>query len=185
MKRSTISVSEYPNNHKKKKINNALLEQPISDVLLDENLVYEIMKHVDAKTLGSASCVNKQWHRTAQDERLWEMICTQHWTNMSCGNNQLRSVVLALGGFYRLYAHYLWPLSRPFNVSAAASRSASTVAAAAGSSSVWPCMPSQCTNSVPRPTSVVTRWGKDEVQLSLSLLSIRYFEKMSYLPSKK
>ncbi|KAL7603262.1 F-box protein GID2 [Lactuca sativa] len=149
-------------------------------VLLDENLLYEVLKHVDARTLGAAGCVNKQWHRTAQDERLWELICTKHWANIGCGNNQLRSVVLALGGFRRLHSHYLWPLSKP-STSAATSSSSSTVAAAA-SSSAWPCLPPPRTivPSKPTTTAAKTRWGKDEVQLSLSLLSIRYYEKMNF-----
>ncbi|KAI3522224.1 hypothetical protein L1887_11708 [Cichorium endivia] len=149
-------------------------------VLLDENLLYEVLKHVDARTLGAAGCVNKQWHRTAQDERLWELICTRHWANIGCGNNQLRSVVLALGGFRRLHSHYLWPLSKP-STSAATSSSSSTVAAAA-SSSAWPCLPPPRTivPSKPTATAAKTRWGKDEVQLSLSLLSIRYYEKMNF-----
>ncbi|CAI0424567.1 unnamed protein product [Linum tenue] len=108
---------------------------------LDENLLYEVLKHADAATLGRAACVSKQWHRTAQDERLWELICTKHWANIGCGNTQLRSVVLALGGFRRLHSQYLWPLSKP------------------------------------QPPA---RWGKDEVHLSLSLLSIRYYEKMNF-----
>lgn len=150
------------------------------DVLLDENLLYEILKHVDARTLGAASCVNKQWNKTAQDERLWELICTQHWTNMSCSNNQLRSVVLALGGFRRLYAHYLHPLSKP-STSKSSSNSSSTVAAAAATSrSAWPCLQPARTTNVAKPSSPKTRWGKDEVHLSLSLLSIRYYEKMNY-----
>ncbi|KAI3726642.1 hypothetical protein L1987_66441 [Smallanthus sonchifolius] len=150
-------------------------------VLLDENLLFEVLKHVDARTLGAAGCVNKQWHRTAQDERLWELICTKHWANIGCGNNQLRSVVLALGGFRRLHSHYLWPLSKP-STSTAASSSSSTVSTAA-SSSAWPCLPPPraIVPSKPTATSAAkTRWGKDEVQLSLSLLSIRYYEKMNF-----
>ncbi|KVI06715.1 F-box protein GID2-like [Cynara cardunculus var. scolymus] len=150
-------------------------------VLMDENLLYEVLKHVDARTLGAAGCVNRQWHRTAQDERLWELICTRHWANIGCGNNQLRSVVLALGGFRRLHSHYLWPLSKP-STSTATSSSSSTVAAAAAtaSSSSWPCLPPPRTIVPSKPTAVKTRWGKDEVQLSLSLLSIRYYEKMNF-----
>ncbi|KAI3686871.1 hypothetical protein L1987_80560 [Smallanthus sonchifolius] len=98
------------------------------DGLLDENLLYEVLKHVDKRTLDSASCVCKQWHRTTPVERLWELICTKRWTNMSCGDNQLRSVVLALGGFRRLHAHYLWPLSTS-SYSKIVSSSSSTVAA--------------------------------------------------------
>ncbi|KAH7847176.1 hypothetical protein Vadar_022885 [Vaccinium darrowii] len=139
-------------------------------VLTDENLLHEVLKHVDARSLATASCVNKQWHRTAQDERLWELICTRHLANIGCGKQQLRSVVLALGGFRRLHSLYLLPLSKP-----------------SSSNSTWPCL---------SPTAVVpaksaagggggggggkTRWGKDEVHLSLSLLSIRYYEKMNF-----
>ncbi|XP_076944773.1 F-box protein GID2-like [Bidens hawaiensis] len=136
-------------------------------VLLDENLLYEVLKHVDARTLGAAGCVNKQWHRTAQDERLWELICTKHWANIGCGNTQLRSVVLALGGFRKLHSHYLWPLSKP-------------TTSTATSSSAWPCLPPPRTVVPAKPAAVKARWGKDEVQLSLSLLSIRYYEKMNF-----
>ena len=34
--------------------------------------------------------------------------------------------------------------------------------------------------SKPTTTAAKTRWGKDEVQLSLSLLSIRYYEKIDF-----
>ncbi|KAK9054299.1 hypothetical protein SSX86_025381 [Deinandra increscens subsp. villosa] len=156
----------------------AVTEETPDAVLLDENLLYEVLKHVDARTLGAVACVNKQWHRTAQDERLWELICTKHWANIGCGNNQLRSVVLALGGFRRLHSHYLWPLSKPCT-STATSSSSSTVAAAA-SASAWPCLPPPRTIVPSKPAAVKTRWGKDEVQLSLSLLSIRYYEKMNF-----
>lgn len=165
------------------------MEETAISVLMDENLLYEVLKHVDARTLGAVGCVNRQWHRTAQDERLWELICTRHWANIGCGNNQLRSVVLALGGFRRLHSHYLWPLSKP-STSTATSSSSSTVAAAAAattttttaSSSAWPCLPPPRTIVPSKPTAAAakTRWGKDEVQLSLSLLSIRYYEKMNF-----
>jgi len=151
--------------------------EPQETVLLDENLLYDVLKHVDARTLATAGCVNKQWHQTANDERLWELICTKHTVNIGCGNNQLRSVVLALGGFRRLHSSYLWPLSKPSN-SNGSSSSFSTVAAAASSSSVWPCLPPPRTVVPAKPVSA--RWGKDEVQLSLSLLSIRYYEKMNF-----
>lgn len=130
---------------------------------LDDNLIFEVFKHVDARTLGLASCVSKQWHKTAQDERLWELICTRHWANIGCGNQQLRSVVLALGGFRRLHSLYIWPLTKPQSSSSSSSA------------------PSWATPLKPiiaaKPHA---RWGKDEVNLSLSLLSIRFYEKMNY-----
>ncbi|XP_065848231.1 F-box protein GID2-like [Euphorbia lathyris] len=133
-------------------------------VNLDENLLFEVLKHVDATTLGRAACVSKQWHRTTQDERLWELICTRHWANIGCGNQQLRSVVLALGGFRRLHSQYLWPLSKPQSNSTASNPSSSS----------WAKFPPILGSKPP------ARWGKDEVHLSLSLLSIRYYEKMNF-----
>ncbi|KNA02713.1 hypothetical protein SOVF_216090 [Spinacia oleracea] len=127
---------------------------------LDENLLYEVFKHADAKTLAVASCVSKRWHRTAQDERLWELICTRHWSNsINYGTRQLRSVVLALGGFRRLHALYL----------------SKTVPSMPGS----PILPPSSSIQARVVKGGNKRWGKDEVNLSLSLLSIRYYEKMN------
>ncbi|KAK3007699.1 hypothetical protein RJ639_013308 [Escallonia herrerae] len=89
---------------KKKKIKvmddqEEVLADGASAVLLDENLLYEVLRHADARTLASAACVSRRWHATARDERLWELICTRQSANIGCGIQQLRSVVLALGGF--------------------------------------------------------------------------------------
>lgn len=150
-------------------------------VFTDENLLYEILKHADAKTLALSACVNKHWKRTANDERLWELICTKQCSNIGCDYNQLRVVVVALGGFRCLYVRYLLPLSKP-KVLMKTSSSCCTVAVAT-SSSVWPCL------LLPRPKTVAVKggscWGKDEIQLSLSLLSVRYFEKLKYSDRKK
>ncbi|KAK6159020.1 hypothetical protein DH2020_006334 [Rehmannia glutinosa] len=49
-------------------------------VLLDENLLYEVLRHVDdGRTLSKAACLAARWKRTAHDERLWEPICTKHY----------------------------------------------------------------------------------------------------------
>ncbi|KAL3617896.1 hypothetical protein CASFOL_038217 [Castilleja foliolosa] len=137
-------------------------------VLLDENLLYEVLRHVDdGQTLAKAACVSRQWRRTAHDERLWELICTKYDHRSPI---QLRTVVLALGGFHRLYSSYLWPIFKP----AAPSSSSAPPAV-----SMWPGLPPA---PVPAPGAAKSkaRWGKDEVNLSLSLLSIKYFEKMSF-----
>ncbi|KAE8683528.1 F-box protein GID2 [Hibiscus syriacus] len=123
---------------------------------LDENLLYEVFKNVDARTLGRASCVSRLWRHTAKDERLWELICTRHWANIGCGIQQLRSVVLPLGGFRQLHSRYLWAFSKP----------------QAPPASSW--APPKIINSKPP-----ARWGKDEVNLCLSLLSIQFYEKMN------
>ncbi|KAH6758907.1 hypothetical protein C2S51_019142 [Perilla frutescens var. frutescens] len=136
-------------------------------VLLDENLLYEVLRHVDdGRTLAKASCVSRQWRQTAHDERIWELICTRHY---HCSPAPLRAVVSALGGFRRLYSSHLWSLLKP----------ASSTASAPPATSTWPCLP---TAPAPAPGAARSkaRWGKDEVNLSLSLLSIKYFEKMSF-----
>ncbi|KAI4316658.1 hypothetical protein L6164_024616 [Bauhinia variegata] len=132
-------------------------EKTSGSVYLDDNLLFEVLKHVDARSMAMAACVSKQWQKTAQDERLWELICTKQWANTGCSEQQLRTVVLALGGFRHLYSLFLWPLSKPQSSSSASS---------------WAAFP-QMIRSKP------ARWGKDEVHLSLSLLSIRYYEKMN------
>eukprot|EP00262_Sarcandra_glabra_P001909 TRINITY_DN1208_c2_g2_i1.p1 TRINITY_DN1208_c2_g2~~TRINITY_DN1208_c2_g2_i1.p1 ORF type:complete len:178 (-),score=20.22 TRINITY_DN1208_c2_g2_i1:53-586(-) len=143
-------------------------EEPSVFQNIDEDLVFEILKHVDARSLATAACVSKQWQKTAQDERLWEMICTRHGANIGCGSQQLRSVVLAFGGFRQLYSLFLWPLLKrprtPPNAFASSSSSSSL-------------------SSFVRSPKTPKHWGKDEVHLSLSLLSIRYFEKM--IPQQK
>jgi len=168
MKRSIEADDGSGKEMKKMKPEDEITETAPALVLTDENLLHEVLKYVDARSLATASCVNKQWHRTAQDERLWELICTRHLANIGCGKQQLRSVVLALGGFRRLHSLYLLPLSKP-----------------SSSNSTWPCLSS--TAVVPAKSAAgggagaggKTRWGKDEVHLSLSLLSIRYYEKMN------
>ncbi|XP_042503773.1 F-box protein GID2-like [Macadamia integrifolia] len=167
---------------KKKKRKGDLEEEESQEtgfVHLDEDLLFEVLKHVDARSLATASCVNKQWYKTAQDERLWEMICTRHWANTGCGTQQLRSVVLALGGFRRLHSHCLWPLLKPPSLPSpsplpSSSASSSSSPSSSSTSSFPPALPSPVL-----PSKSPIHWGKDEVQLSLSLLSIRYFEKMN------
>lgn len=140
-------------------------------VLLDENLLYEVLRRVDdGPTLAKAASVSRQWRRTAHDERIWELICTRHYHRSP---TQLRAVVSALGGFRRLYSSHLWPLLKP----AATSSSSSPIAAAAASP--WHCLP-PAPAPPPGAARSKARWGKDEVNLSLSLLSIKYFEKMSF-----
>lgn len=142
------------------------MSREVEAVLLDENLLYEVLKHVDPRTLAASACVSKQWKKTAEDERLWEMICTEHYAKDPL---QLRAVVLALGGFRRLYSLYLWPLLKPSSSSSSSS-----------AASTWPCLPLARIPAKTSAGSVKARWGKDEVNLSLSLLSIRYYEKMNF-----
>ncbi|KAJ7528755.1 hypothetical protein O6H91_15G017800 [Diphasiastrum complanatum] len=72
---------------------------------LDDNadMLYDILKHLDGRTLAVAACVNRKWRKAAQDESLWEGVCTMNRSVGSYQASQLRSVILALGGFKRLY----------------------------------------------------------------------------------
>lgn len=161
------------NDDKKKKFKHedeSTVVETTNPVLTDENLLYEILKHADARTLGAAACINKKWNKTVEDEELWELICTKQWANIGCSMQQLRPVVLALGGFRRLHAHYLWSLAKP-----AEEKLGSSVIR-----SDWPCVPAPVVKVKSGVVAPRARWGKDEVNLSLSLLSIRYFEKMKF-----
>lgn len=173
---SLISSSSSPNTKVKQiKLDDDDEDESITAVgfmNLDEDLLYEILKHADARTVAVAACVSKLWHRTAQDERIWELICTRHSTNIGCGTQQLRSVVLALGGFKQLHSQYLWPLSKSSSCGACGAGGAST------SGAVQPRLATAF--SMMPPPVAGRRWGKDEVHLSLSLLSIKCFEKMNF-----
>ncbi|GLJ25431.1 hypothetical protein SUGI_0487020 [Cryptomeria japonica] len=138
---------------------------------LDGDLLSEVMKHMDARTLARASCVNKVWHKAAQDDKLWENICLKHWANTGCGSHQLRSVVLALGGFRRLYSLCLWPMLNP---------SASSSSSLLAPQSFSPFLSKPGLNK--KHSAKAQSWGKDEVNLSLSLFSIHCYEKMSNAP---
>ncbi|CAL9084667.1 unnamed protein product [Musa textilis] len=136
---------------------------------LGEDLILEVLKRADARTLGRAACASRRWRRLAEDERLWEAVCTRDWVRVPYGERQLRSVVLALGGFRRLHSLYILPFLGTSSPRTVASSPALALPSAAAAS------PSPMT----RRAHLRPRWGKDEVQLSLALLSISYFEKMN------
>jgi len=65
-----------------------------------------------------ATCVSHRWKHAVEEEALWEGICTKHWHEevlYASQLGQLRSVVLALGGFHRLYVYCLLPLLDPLH----------------------------------------------------------------------
>ncbi|URD99223.1 F-box domain [Musa troglodytarum] len=152
MKRRSIDGSEEEKNKKPRSDEEEEEEGMVNVAELGEDLILEVLKRADARTLGRAACASRRWRRLAEDERLWEAVCTRDWVRVPYGERQLRSVVLALGGFRRLHSLYILP----FLAAAAASPSPMT-----------------------RRAHLRPRWGKDEVQLSLALLSISYFEKMN------
>ena len=43
----------------------------------DQDTLRNLLKRVDAVTLGRAECVNKLWRKVARDDWLWEPIATR------------------------------------------------------------------------------------------------------------
>ncbi|XP_062222947.1 F-box protein GID2-like [Phragmites australis] len=124
---------------------------------LGEDLVFEVLLRAEARALATASCVSRGWRQLARDERLWEAACVREWANLGFSEQMLRRVVLSLGGFRRLHELYIRPLQQ--RGAGAPHR--------------------QGRRQVP------VRMGRDQVQVSLSLLSTLFFQKMPNAPPKK
>ncbi|KAG2651881.1 F-box protein GID2 isoform X2 [Panicum virgatum] len=124
---------------------------------LGEDLVFEVLMRAEARTLATAGCVSRGWRQLARDERLWEAACVREWANLGFSEQMLRMVVLSFGGFRRLYELYIRPVHRR----------------AAGAP------PGRRRGQVP------VRLGRDQVQVSLSLLSTSFFLKMPNGPPPK
>ncbi|KAJ1703644.1 hypothetical protein LUZ63_003423 [Rhynchospora breviuscula] len=139
MKRAVSVDTSSSSSSSSKKLKSEESPSPIPD--LTEDLLYEVLRRADERTLGAAACVSSRWRRLAQDERIWESVCLRHWAALGCAPSQLRSVVMALGGFRKLYVSYLAP----------------TVATRSGRR---------------------RRWSRDELQMSLSMLSVGFFGMM-------
>ncbi|ESR54977.1 hypothetical protein CICLE_v10023649mg, partial [Citrus x clementina] len=88
---------------------------------LYENSLFEVLKHADTRTSLQAALRQQAMAQDTQNEHLWKLICTHHFANVGCATQQLRSVVLALGGSRRLHSLYLGGsrrfLSLPFFLS--------------------------------------------------------------------
>eukprot|EP00249_Psilotum_nudum_P015632 c25440_g1_i1 orf=666-1298(-) len=125
----------------------------------NDDLLLQVLKHADAKSLASACCVSRRWQKAAEDEALWEGICARNWPKAAFRPQRLKSVVLALGGFRRLYVLYLRPLltdpNRPPQICSCGSSSTPT-----------------------ERKHGIKQWSKNEIQLSLSLFSIDFYERL-------
>nr|ULB12956.1 GID2 protein [Aegilops tauschii subsp. tauschii] len=71
---------------------------------LGEDVMFEVLRRVEPRTLAAAACVSQGWRVLAQDERLWEAPCVREWTGLGFSEQLLRAVVLPFGGFRRLHA---------------------------------------------------------------------------------
>lgn len=127
----------------------------------NDDMLHEILKHLDAQTLASSSCVNRRWRKAAENQSLWENICARCWPETFSRPQQLKSVVTALGGFRRLYTLCLHPLLPRSDIPPQQLPCPST-------------SPSVCNKG-----RVGSNWGDDEFHLSLSLFSIDCYERLN------
>ncbi|XP_010270197.1 PREDICTED: F-box protein SNE-like [Nelumbo nucifera] len=117
-----------------------------------QDILIEILTRLDDRSLGVAACVCRLWCSICRNDSLWENLC---FRNASPPTPDVRSVVEALGGYRRLYMVCLRPvLNRLSGLSLG-------LAGRGGVSG--------------RNGRI---WTQDEVQLSLSLFSIDYYERL-------
>ncbi|KAJ9176790.1 hypothetical protein P3X46_012068 [Hevea brasiliensis] len=114
------------------------------------DILIEILKRLDGRSLGVAACVCRLWCTIARNDSLWEDLCFRHVSPPPSG---VRAVVVALGGYKRLYMVCVRPvlsrLGRRLRL---------------GDSD-----------------RVGRVWTRDEVQLSLSLFCVDYYERLGRL----
>ncbi|KAJ4730206.1 F-box family protein [Melia azedarach] len=121
----------------KKKLHNFFINDHL-DILL------EILKRLDGRSLCVAACVCRLWCALARNDSLWEELCFRHVS--SPPPSSVRPVVVALGGYKRLYMVCLRPvLSRLAELTS---------------------------------HRVKGTWTLDELQLSLSLFCVDYYERL-------
>ncbi|KAL2246038.1 F-box protein SNE [Sesamum indicum] len=113
------------------------------------DVLIEILKRLDDRSLGVAACVCRLWCALTRNDALWEHLCFRH---LSPPPEGVRTVVVALGGYRRLYTVCVKPvLSRlgKMRVDGGAA------------------------------TELERRvWTRHEVELSLSLFCVDYYERV-------
>ncbi|KAJ7960254.1 F-box protein like [Quillaja saponaria] len=108
------------------------------------DILIEILKRLDGPSLGVAACVCRLWCTiTSNDDSLWEHLCFRHVSNPSPPS--LRPIVIALGGYKRLYMVSVRPVLSRLGDSGLVRKRV---------------------------------WTRQEMQLSLSLFCIDYYERL-------
>ncbi|KAF3774536.1 F-box protein [Nymphaea thermarum] len=116
------------------------------------DVLEEVLKHLDARSLCIAACVCKQWRLICNHDSTWEHLCNRlapaAATTVSVfTTNQIRSVVVAMGGFRRLYLMCIRPLFERLR-------------------------------PPPGRSPGAGKWTREQEQLSLSLFSIDCYERL-------
>ncbi|KZV46361.1 F-box protein SNE-like [Dorcoceras hygrometricum] len=104
------------------------------------DVLIEILKRLDDRSLGVAACVCRLWCGLARNDSLWMHLCFRHLAPPPEG---VRTVVAALGGYRRLYMVCVKPVLR--------------VRGGGG--------------------ELDAEWSRHEVELSLSLFCVDYYER--------
>ncbi|KAK1414409.1 hypothetical protein QVD17_30153 [Tagetes erecta] len=111
------------------------------------DILIEVFKRLDGRSLGAAACVCRKWCSITRNDSLWEHLC---FRNVSPPPVGVRPVVSALGGYRRLYMVCVRPV-----VSRLKRR------------------------RIGGDSEVVRRvWNRHEVELSLSLFCVEYYERL-------
>ncbi|XP_050206691.1 F-box protein SNE [Mercurialis annua] len=114
------------------------------------DILIEILKRLDGRSLGVAACVCRLWSTIARNDSLWENLCFRHV--ISPPPSTVRPVIVALGGYKRLYMVCVRPvlsrLGRRFRLGGESSDRVKRV------------------------------WTRDEIQLSISLFCVDYYERL-------
>lgn len=114
------------------------------------DILIEILKRLDGRSLGVAACVCRLWSSIARNDSLWEDLCFRQVSPPPSG---VRPVVVALGGYKKLYMVCVRPVL------------------------------SRLGGGLRRGDSDRVRrvWTRNEVQLSLSLFCVDYYERLGRL----
>lgn len=103
------------------------------------DILIEILKRLDERSLCVAACVCRLWCALTRNDSLWEHLC---FRQLSPPPEGVRTVVVALGGYRRLYTVCVKPVLRRLGRKL---------------------------------------WSRHEVELSLSLFCVDYYEKLFLL----
>ncbi|CAI9783642.1 unnamed protein product [Fraxinus pennsylvanica] len=78
------------------------------------DVLIEVLKRLDDRSLGVAACVCKTWCSLTRNDSFWEHMC---FRQLSPPPEGVRAVVVALGGYRRLYICCVKPVRevREFN----------------------------------------------------------------------
>ncbi|XP_038703653.1 F-box protein SNE-like isoform X1 [Tripterygium wilfordii] len=109
------------------------------------DILIEILKRLDGRSLSVAACVCRFWCTIARNDSLWENLCFRHVSPPPSG---VRPVVVALGGYRRLYMVCVRPVLIRLGELRLVGESGRRA------------------------------WSREEVQLSLSLFCVDYYERL-------